>query len=324
MILGAGASKPYKFPTGIELYDEIVRNFERSLRGFQENENYHYPDIFHALLEADALTKALSITPLDSVDKFLNINKRFERIGTIAIISALYKFEQYSVRAHRRDGKDGDWYRYLFNKLVDSGDAASILLNFQEEKISFVTFNYDRSFEHFLYESLVGLLSQAGVSHVEIAQVLNRLPVVHVFGKIADLPWQCEGDNEGKMLDEKANLVRFGEEKLPAPYVGLMLHKNIRLMYGERRDSTVLQKARELIASASRVLFMGFGYDRDNLSLLGVPESLKGKQVFGTAYGLVDNEVEHIRKSKLGLGRSNAISQISNCDCLRLLRDRLL
>jgi hypothetical protein len=56
-----------------------------------------------------------------------------------------------------------------------------------------------------------------------------------------------------------------------------------------------LDKAKRLINEAERVFFLGFGYAKDNLDVLGIPDVFGEKQqIYGTALGLTDREIEHV------------------------------
>ena len=61
------------------------------------------------------------------------------------------------------------------------------LEEFGQNKVSFITFNYDRSLEHFLCTSLS---NDFGKSIADCAKVLANIPIVHLHGRLGYLPWQ--------------------------------------------------------------------------------------------------------------------------------------
>src|SRR5205814_6081210 len=74
--------------------------------------------------------------------------------------------------------RGGDWYQYLFGKLNASFEE------FGQNKLSVVTFNYDRSLEHFL---LTTLQYSHGKTFDQCADLLMaNIPIVHVYGQLSE------------------------------------------------------------------------------------------------------------------------------------------
>jgi hypothetical protein len=76
------------------------------------------------------------------------------------------------------------------------------------------------------------------------------------------------------------------------------------------------------LRSAKKVFFLGFGYDPQNLEILGIPrlfqETTKPPAIFGTGKGLLSEEIE---SSRLRLGLDQFVNPIiKDCDCAELLR----
>ena len=94
-IIGAGASIPYEFPSGNELYHIIKNEIIDYAKEFIEDPIPSIPYDPHKI-EADAndFAQALMLTEGISIDKYININKRFEEIGIKAIASAIIKREK--------------------------------------------------------------------------------------------------------------------------------------------------------------------------------------------------------------------------------------
>ena len=55
------------------------------------------------------------------------------------------------------------------------------------ENVAFITFNYDRSLEFFL---LTTLKNRYQKTEQECAAKLKNIPIVHLYGKLALLPWE--------------------------------------------------------------------------------------------------------------------------------------
>jgi hypothetical protein len=77
--------------------------------------------------------------------------------------------------------KRQDWYSYIFQRMTDKLIEPDSYFRFAENKTTFITFNYDRSLEHFLHESLKNSFSHAGAK--EIIRVVKQIKIHHVYGK---------------------------------------------------------------------------------------------------------------------------------------------
>ena len=174
LVLGAGASKPYDFPTGIELSSEInnqlqgrghaVFNNLCDVFGFGENAIRRFREAFY-------------FSGKNSVDAFLEHRTEFLSIGKAATACVLTRYENPS-RLFRYDGHN--WLRYLYNNLNTSFEE------FGSNKLAIVTFNYDRVVEYFLFTSLKNTY---GKSDEECRAALEKIPIIHLHGQLGGLPW---------------------------------------------------------------------------------------------------------------------------------------
>ncbi len=136
------------------------------------------------------------------------------------------------------------------------------------------------------------------------------------------MPWQ--EDDVSKVLEYGADdLKSFG--RLPE------MVKNLYVVRDERANPE-LEKVRTAISGAERIFFLGFGYAKENLEALGLPEVLRPRhQIYGTALGWTPKEVGDITDTFAdGLHRSGNDSamvrdqvKIRDCDCVHLLREFL-
>jgi len=164
----------------------------------------------------------------------------------------------------------------MIDEITDSDDYHK----FRKNKVSFITFNYDRSLEYFLHDSLVNFFYEKR-HEIDFTDLLNSIPILHIYGKIADLPWQSRKGFEYKSKD----LIKNMEE----------LVLNIRII--NEKSNEDLKKIKELICSAKRIFFLGFGFAKENMDILGIPEILKHEpQIFGTAFRWTAKEILEKRK----------------------------
>ena len=94
-----------------------------------------------------------------------------------------------------------------------------------------------------------------------------------------------------------------------------------------------IAEAKKLIEAANRIFFLGFRYADENLQVLGFPEIISGKRVFGTVKGFTENEIGRVAKkvtSEKGIMKeiksnvykqNNLILEVN--DCRTLLRNWL-
>jgi len=277
-ILGAGASCPYGFPSGSELREQIISVY------VSDFEAYLNARARVKVLIPQELSKAKEFTDkfrksTKSIDLFLALNPEFKETGKRAIIFRILRAEKQSHFREQSKHKDQDWYTLLFECMTKGFVKKDDYSRFCENDVSFITFNYDRSLEHFLYDSLLN--SFVGIGGDKIAEQLNRIKVIHVFGKVAPLEWQ---DRNGVEYRQEINSVNADE-----------LIKNLRTIY-EGMENPELKEAKDLIGKAKSIYFLGFGYAKENLDVLGIPEILStGQLVYGTALGLTERKIQEVR-----------------------------
>jgi hypothetical protein len=152
-------------------------------------------------------------------------------------------------------------------------------LDFKKNRVKVITFNYDRSLEHFLYISLLRTYSSIDLTN---HKPLDLIPFkfIHVYGKIDNFPWENPSGGEYKSEYSVTDIVNTSD--------------NIKLIH-ERNDE-FLNEIKEIIAEAKNIFFLGFGYDVGNMQALGWPENFnEDKRIFGTAFNLTQSRISEIR-----------------------------
>lgn len=310
LILGAGASKPYGYPTALELRQEIITKFLPLYKKFFDtNDQKLYPDNHPLIRTLTQLIDVFKKSSTSSIDLFLSRNKSYYKIGKEIISFLLANYEMESKFREDIVDRKYDWYFALYNILTQDIVNPDDIDKFNDNKISIITFNYDRSFENFIYESL---LNSFTTKREEINNLVKKLKILHVYGKLAPLPW------------ENINGVGYQSSQLqdsPGRY-----SDNIQIIYEERES--VREEILNLINEAQNIFFLGFGYAKENLEAIGLnrPILKKGHNIWGTALGLTDNEI--IKNISLIRTNNPHVAyekfHIENCDSLTLLRDYLI
>jgi len=234
LVLGAGASCPYGFPTAKQLRNDICEAF--SNRDTPANrllgDNAAPAEKF--LEFRDAFWKSGT----SSVDAFLERRPEFLDIGKFAIAYCLIPYEDEK-NLYDPPAPDADWYLYLSKRLNWSFDE------FENNKLSIITFNYDRSLEHYLFTSL---LNWHGRSVDDCIEKFSKLPIIHVYGQLGKIPYPQRDCRQYLPLGEDEKIV-------PGAVVGAS--QGITLLHEKESE---LREVHNLLTAAERVCFLGFGY----------------------------------------------------------------
>ncbi len=312
-ILGAGASCPYGYPHAAQLRKDICIDLpKKTQHRLVSGKNFHkfIAGKESELIEYFAKTFLDSATP--SIDLFLARNPRLAETGKYIIAHEILSAEETS-RFNELSHPNQDWYSYLYHRLTQDVITENDLKKINLNNITFITFNYDRSLEHFLYTSFKN--SFTAVPENKILDIVKNIPIHHVYGKIAPLGW--ENGNEGLSYRVKVNDLILNQYS-----------KNIRTIYEKNPE---LRDIELDLHNAERVFFLGFGYAEENMNLIKVPEILPANiRIFGTGFGLNNKELnemtnkikDKIRKDDLGTKLSCSVN-IEDMDCLELLRNYL-
>lgn len=273
LVLGAGTSNPYGYPTGKRLKDEIIK------RTLEKEMIQLYAQFDTNVNELEQFIKALQKSAKPSIDAFLEHRSEFTEIGKIAITEALIKYEDEELLFN-----NDDWYQYLFNKLSTEFDE------FDKNKLSVITFNYDRSLEHFL---LTALKNSYGKSEETCVKKLLSIPIIHVYGQIGPLPWQ--GGNFFRSYSPEYKILGLKESS-----------NGIRILHetGVASDH-IFANAQKLLGQAKNIYFLGFGYHKINLLRLGLSNlDESARVIIGSSHGLAGQErrdIENYSKEKIKL-----------------------
>lgn len=252
LVLGAGASIPYGQLSGADLANQLSRfagkkNSEIVAQlcqcGLTES---HVMGFFDAFLRSR----------LSSIDAFLAKRTEFADAGKLAIAYLLGRRENPG--SLFAADTSSDWYRYFWNQLVADLEAAD---KFQDAQLRVLTFNYDRSFEYFLFDATKHTF---GLSSDEALKWSKAIKTVHVYGSLGDFDIVTRGSCRAfspNMTLEELRIAADGIRVIP-----------------EARDSDqVFELSREWFKWAELTLFLGFGFDYLNCQRLGWSATFQAK-----------------------------------------------
>lgn len=293
-ILGAGASRPFGYPTGSELRTDIFKNRQNQAIINALNREEMDPNFF-SNLQTDFLNNFMQ-SSVYSIDSFLEHRTEFMEIGKMNIASNLIIHEHDSML--RRT--ENNWYMYLFDRIKLSFEQLN------KNNISFITFNYDRSLEQFFFEAI---RYRFGEKPATCAEMLKNIPIVHLYGQLDLLPWQGSDGQEYSPNKKLTSRLRASAQ-------------NIKLISDERdvKKSEEFQKAYDLIGRADLIIFLGFGFDETNLERLNI-SLMKGKRVISTGLGLEPTKSAWVKSHFVDKGGVSI--SIQDRDSLSLLHHHL-
>ncbi|NQT79158.1 MAG: hypothetical protein HQ555_02035 [Candidatus Aminicenantes bacterium] len=273
LILGAGASMPYGFPSGEGLMQEILEGIRLNLG----------KELFRTLLnfgfepnDIDDFYTGLKHSRKFSVDEFLERQPDFMKIGKIAITLTLSTYEKKDELFEQKSDKD--WYRYLWVKLSDT-----TFEEFDKNQLSIITFNYDRSIEHFLFTTMRALYNR---SEQDCAKMLKKIPIIHVHGRLGALPWQ---DENGRSYQSSIALDEVGN-----------ISNQIKVMKEQDDSPREFEEAHKILSFSQKICFLGFGYNPVNIRRLKIKEIIGSdprRVVYGTSLNFGDVERRNIANS---------------------------
>lgn len=251
LILGAGASVDFGYPTGEKLIEEII-NYKLS----DEEKAFSLTSQIISQLKPFQ-TRLKQMQPL-SIDTFLSYYPQFEEIGKFCIASILLKKES----ENRFLTKKNNWYKFLVDALITGCKNPDDIIK-NTEKLSIITFNYDVSLEYYL----ISRLKQIEFFKDSIDKFFEELKIYHVYGKLGCFP----------EFENNLNYKNYGDV-IRNPYGCCMLEdiykysKNIQIVGEKKWNSNEIPeyivKIRDEIKTSPNLYILGFGFYKENMELL--------------------------------------------------------
>lgn len=275
LVVGAGASMELQFPSNAELLARIIQGYDfkrtgsdtstrdgqlllRNIYKLAERMNKPVEDV---ALAAERLRNACRLgRSIDAVLEQYDHDPLVLACGKLAITFFMGQAEsRSSLKEGPRvpgelplQGKVAEHWIYQLGQLITSGVPRS-RIGETLELLTIINFNYDRSVEHFLPYALV---MAYGIDLKEAQAVIaERLDVIHPHGTIGRLPWQ-NGD---------AAQAEWGVEQ---PWNIHAIASQLKSLAERSTDRNAIRDLRLAIAKARRIVFLGFGFQPQNVDLL--------------------------------------------------------
>lgn len=286
LILGAGFSIPYGYPSGKDLIKHI-----RDMRNIDGDR------------KINDMKQTIKYTKIRSIDSFLNAHKDFHSIGIEQIARVLYDTERtYIYREFDEIETEADF---------EKKDIIEVLLNKIEEeefhKFNIITFNYDRHLEWSFY---MKLLFKYNGDQRKAMVALGKLNIIHVHGSM--IPFS-KYKTDGTVL-KKGQWVPYGIQTThedPKDIYPKEMYQKLYLDYAQQNIKTIYtndsmnEEIKTILQASTRVFFLGFAFEEKNMALLGItPENVKyqipyfwsARTVSGTCFGMEAIELNKIKR----------------------------
>lgn len=244
-VLGAGTGVDYGLPTGPKLREKIIDllSDKGQLTDIVNQCGVHPALILEFLNSFEA-------SELPSIDSFLEKQQsaEFIRLGKVIITYIIGMHESPA------DLKKG-WLTALWHNLIPGTKIQSDIL---KNKIKFITFNYDRTLEAFLEKVVYSSFPKRDIHGFH--ELLNSFQIIHPYGQAGLLEWQANNSNAMPVRPYKNEVMNW-------PWA-VKCSVGIKVMHEENSKSPEFELAREWLAEAEKIVFLGFGYHFDNMSRL--------------------------------------------------------
>jgi hypothetical protein len=248
-ILGAGASKPYNYPAGDELKGILLA---------KDNGKYVFQEKLEKLgYDADSVSaflQALFKAEYDTLDDFIAAHQTsgdFPLMAKEAIALVISGLEDENILFGQGGAR---WYRLVVDFLRDNPEMA------HRNRTVFLTFNYDRSLEHYLNDSLRH--SGNAFQGVRLGDFLLG-NFIHIHGNLGFLPWQKRSDGQDMVVraygeTPTRTTLRSIAQRMLAPY-----------------QTVSPGGLAPILGDADVVAIMGFGFHPQNLAKIGFTDLVK-------------------------------------------------
>jgi hypothetical protein len=312
-IVGAGASAEFGLPVGSQLAkkiktrafclknlnNEIIRpadTFVEELlqRHYGESDRYA---VWRALdVIGEGIGTAVSIDAF--IDRYKN-NPVVASVGKLLIAIEIALAERSS-NMHPKNAvelalqpavptADDTWIGNFTRILLDGVDDPSQI----GKGISIICFNYDRCIEFYLTEAISAAYD---IDIGDAQEIVGKINIIHPYGTLGALPTYAAPAREG--------VLPFGPELDQATPWFTIADNHIRTYTQQAHNVESILRIHEAIGRSVVMVFLGFGFNNQNLDLLRVREfpgvyKNDPRQVYSSGLG-VEKQVSNTLKRRIG------------------------
>jgi hypothetical protein len=333
-VVGAGASKEVRLPTGDELKKTIAQKLDtaparlamsddviRAALLFHVGRRASGDDFREYLVAAKRMSAAMPLSI--SIDNYMEAHRGDERVqtcGKLAIVRSILQAERSSTLAADALSSPIDfaplestWFVRFIRMLAEACEVPKVDSLF--DNVTMVNFNYDRCVEHFLEQALQAYF---GLGEERAKACVARMTCHHPYGTVA--PWregsEHLGFGEGARIDSQEHLLR--------------LSARIRTYSEEATEGGDFAAIKQAVRDADVIVFLGFAYHPLNMELLRPADGAsKLRRAYGTVYGMSESDTEAVRmqirslapESYVGKDQTGRATKLLNGTCDGLFKE---
>ena len=326
MILGAGASWHYGYPTGEELVKSVI-HYAKHVAELIKSGNFitsdnlmatryyegqtspiYMPEPIKVFVQLIAKCQILAdkLTQVNPpvIDYFLEKNPELQEVGQLMIAWVLLSCE---AKNKVRDDQS-DWYRFLLYQLSLDCNSPKDL---PENQITFITFNYDISLERHLYKSLKSTeFFNSPDNYVD--KFFDDTRFLHIYGQLnqdykTDLTEKEKKALENLNFEHDFEFIAAFDLAYKASQ-GICTINNVN----KTNNKETIKIAKQTLQYVNTVYILGYGFDQSNNELLNLKHTLgdQQKRVFFTNFE--DNNIVNKRASQLFFNTPERFMPIEN------------
>jgi len=297
LIIGAGASVPYHFSSGIDLRNHIKQMHPRR-EYFQRNFA-----IEPSILKNLAL--AIEDSAPASIDLFLERKKSepFRETGKKLIAFQLLNEELSSSDYMYSNPVKDHWYQYFWQKIYDP-----IPEKLLQNKLTIINFNYDRSLEYYLLKAIKS--SYEFRNDDEAHLFFKSIKIIHPYGSL------------GSIYYKDKDYLPYGNDNQVLSSTTLQKAiKSIKIIFEGQDGSLEFRACHTELLHAQRIYIMGFGYHPTNINRLLLNNEIVDKKqcAFGTI-GFTQHEIDTYIQPHLPYTTPKALKS-ENSDAMGFMRN---
>lgn len=180
----------------------------------------------------------------------------------------------------------GHFFRILSDGVADYNDLG--------KDITIICFNYDRCIEVYLAETIADAYRISIETALRV--VKNNIKIIHPYGYLGELALVSGSPGKDRL--------GFGSA-LHQPKEISLIADHIHTYTEQAHDATKVWSIHEAIAECKNLIFLGFGFNNQNLDLLRVKTRFNGsahpKNIYATCFGLYPQIKETLTRRILDL-----------------------
>jgi hypothetical protein len=284
LILGAGFSKPYGFPLGGELKDQLI---DDSINGVGWGEILTKKGLTDE--DLSDFRRSLIDSQADTIDQFLDESDRrpdhkqvsfIARLSIARVINKMERLENLHSKIANDPSLFSGCYQRLINYLVNNSELSK---KPEKDKLSIITFNYDKSLDHSIYLAFYSRTK----SIEESTRLTKETPIYHIHGDLGPLFWESSGGRQYEPTDNAESVIAMSDY--------------FTTSYNDMKLSNIEKgKMESDLKNADQILILGFGYSDNNLTKMNFHSYTTSKNPIPTAFWGDADPVNHPNRKIIG------------------------